>query len=400
MSSKKISFGLIALFFLALAVGAQQTPGDLGDLVGIRASNGERELNNRGFRYVKTSKGDASSYTNWWRASDQTCITVATVDGRYNSIVKVTNLDCNKSPNYTWNSGGSWGGNGGWSNNSGRQVSPPSWARGTFYGTGPKGENIQLTINGNGSVVAYINGGQSYGSYTSGDYLNIGGASSRVSRNGSGISTTRTDNGERISYSRNNWNSGGNWNDNNWGGGNSGGGQVSPPSWARGNFYGTGPRGERITLTINSNGSVTADVSGNPSYGSYVRGDMISLGGATSRVSKNGNGITTTRTDNGERISYSRSGWSGEWNNGGWNSGNWGNSGGGSASIYGLEGKSLNEGSLEMARRGFRQVNVSKTGNTTYVIYWRASSGQCVQGTIYGDRFSSVNDIGSHYKCR
>ena len=47
MSSRKISFGLIALFFLALAVGAQQTPGDLGDLVGIRASNGERELNNR-----------------------------------------------------------------------------------------------------------------------------------------------------------------------------------------------------------------------------------------------------------------------------------------------------------------------------------------------------------------
>ena len=141
-------------------------------------------------------------------------------------------------------------------------------------------------------------------------------------------------------------------------------------------------------------------MSGNPSYGSYVRGDMISLGGATSRVSKNGNGITTTRTDNGERISYSRSGWSGEWNNGGWNNGNWGNSGGGSASIYGLDGKSLNEGSLEMARRGFRQVNISRAGNTTYVIYWRAASGQCVQGTIYGDRFSSVNDIGSHSKCR
>ena len=404
MSSITRFFIFAVMVFSTLVVSAQNTPRDLSDLVGERASNGENELRNRGFRYIKTSKGGGGSYTNWWRSSDNTCITVLTSDGRYSSIVKVVSEDCNRSSNNTWNSGGRWGNSGGWSNSSGRQVSPPSWARGSFYGRGPRGENIQLTINSNGSVVSYVNGGQNYGSFIGGDTISINGASARVTRNGNGITTTRTDNGERISYSRNP-SQGGNDHNNSWGGGNWGNEQVSPPSWARGNFYGTGPRGERITLTINSNGSLTADINGSMSYGSYMRGNVINVNGATARVTRNGNGITTSRTDNGETITYSRSGWSGEWNNRGWNSGNsnsggsWRNDGS-SAGIYGLEGMSRYEGSVEMVRRGFRQVNVSRAGNTSYVIYWRSRSSQCVQATIAGDRFDSVEDIGSHPKCR
>ncbi|MBL8180860.1 MAG: hypothetical protein JNL64_04550 [Blastocatellia bacterium] len=399
---KKISVAYFALLLLTLVAVAQQAPSGLGDLVGIRASNGESELSNRGFKYVKTSKGGGTSYTNWWRSSDQMCITVATVDGRYNSIVKVTNVDCNKPSGFTWNSGGNWGGNGGWNNNSDRQISPPDWARGNFYATGPRGEHIQLTINNNGSVIAYVNGGQSYGSFTGGNNLSINGARSSVSRNGNGITTTSTSNGERIVYSRNSWgNSGGSWHENTWGSGNNGGGQVNPPSWARGNFYGTGPGGERITLTINSNGSVSSDVDGGVNYGSYISGDMIRINSATSRVSRNGGGITTTSTINGERINYSRSGWSGEWRNNSWsNNNNWSNSNSGYASIQGLSGKSRFDGTLEMVRRGFKQVDVSNAGSTTYLIYWRSSSRQCVRVSLVANRFDTVDDIGSHSKCR
>lgn len=64
------------------------------DLVGARASSGESELKNRGFRFVKTVKQDMTSYSNWWKASSKTCLTVATVDGRYDSITKGPAADC------------------------------------------------------------------------------------------------------------------------------------------------------------------------------------------------------------------------------------------------------------------------------------------------------------------
>jgi len=83
-------------------------------------------------------------------------------------------------------------------------------------------------------------------------------------------------------------------------------------------------------------------------------------------------------------------------NNDNWNGGNNSNSG----SIYGMDGMSLYAGSLEMVRRGFRQVNISRTGNTTYVIHWNPASRQCVQVTVANGRYESVNDIGYHEKCR
>ena len=144
-----------------------ERPGDVSDLVGVRASNGESELRNRGYRFIKTSKGDDRSYSNWWKASTRTCLTVATYNGRYDSIISAPFPDCNQ------NSGGNNGGN--WGGNNGGQVNPPSWARGTFYGTGPGGEQITLTISNNGSNAANVNGGMSYGTFTPGDYLNLGG---------------------------------------------------------------------------------------------------------------------------------------------------------------------------------------------------------------------------------
>ena len=210
-----------------------------------------------------------------------------------------------------WNGGGNGGG---WGGGNGGQVSPPNWARGTFYGTAPNGTQITLTISNDGAVSANVGGGMSYGSFTRNNMLNMGDSISRVTQVGNGFSTTRVDNGERIVYTKNGWGNGGGW-----GGGN--GNKVTPPNWAQGTFYGTAPNGARITLNISNNGDVSANIGGGVSYGSYTSGNMINMGDSLSRVSRQGDGFTTTRTDNGERISYSKNGW-GNGNGGGWGGGN------------------------------------------------------------------------------
>ncbi|MBP6003874.1 MAG: hypothetical protein KA746_10615 [Pyrinomonadaceae bacterium] len=374
---KKLLIACAVTFVMSFAAIAQNTPADVSDLVGIKASSGESELRSRGYRFVKTEKGGDSSYSNWWRSNTKTCISVRTFNGRYDTIVSVVSADCNQYSG--GNNGGNWGGN------NGDQVSPPSWARGTFYGTGPGGEQITLTINNNGSVTASVNGSMSYGSFARGNYLNLGGATSSVTRNGSGITTTRTDNGERISYSKNSWNNGNNGG--NWNNGNNSGGQISPPSWARGTFYGTGPGGEQITLTISNNGSVTASVNGSPSYGSFTRGNYLNLGGATSSVTRNGSGITTTRTDNGERISYSKNSWGS------------GNNGGGYVNVNDLIGTRASSGESELQNRGFRNTRGYKSSGNSYTIWWNGNVSQCIRVTTRDGRYSDIISTND-YSCR
>ncbi len=93
-----------------------------------------------------------------------------------------------------------------------------------------------------------------------------------------------------------------------WGGGAGGGQTITPPTWAQGTFYGSAA-GTPITLTISRNGSVNADIGGQMTYGTFTRGNYLQIAGATSRVTRQGNGILTARTDNGERIAYTRTGW-------------------------------------------------------------------------------------------
>src|SRR5690606_29880253 len=133
----------------------------------------------------------------------------------------------------------------------------------------------------------------------------LSGAQARVTRSGNGIITTRVDNGERIVYQRNPTGpgaGGGNWPNPGWGGGN----QIAPPSWARGDFRGTGPNGTRIDLTISRNGDVTARIGSATVYGSFTSGNYLTIDGVVSRVVRSGNGLSTTRLDNGETIFYAR----------------------------------------------------------------------------------------------
>jgi len=174
------------------------------------------------------------------------------------------------------------------------QGSAPSWAVGTFYGRNPlDGGTITLTINRNGGVTANFGGSVSYGSIN-GSNLNMGGDRARVTRITNGIRTRRTDNGEVIDYYRTT-------------GGGSGtiGGNV--PNWAVGTFYGRNPQsGGRITMTIRNNGEVYVSFQeGGGAYGT-VYGTTLTVNGATANIRRTQNGIITTRTDNGERITYTR----------------------------------------------------------------------------------------------
>ncbi len=197
-----------------------------------------------------------------------------------------------------WNGGG-WGGGGGWNGNT-QPVSPPSWARGTFYARLSNGSPITLTISSNGSVSANVNGQYYSGAYTrNGLFLN--GDMSTVSRMGDGIRTVNRNSGEVTNYSRN------------WSGGGGGGGPwnpgmpgaTTPPNWARGTFTSRLNNGSYITLTIANNGSVSANVNGQFYTGTYSNGSIY-LNGDVSRVTRQGNGIRTVNNNTGEVTNYSR----------------------------------------------------------------------------------------------
>ena len=178
----------------------------------------------------------------------------------------------------------------------GNAVTPPSWARGTFYGRSPRGEQIVLVINKNGTVTSQVGYGVNRGVYTRNNMLYINGMTSNVEKTKNGIRTVQSSNREIINYSKNN--NGGGW-DNDNGAGNA-------PSWAIGRFSGRNPNnGQPITLTIDKNGRVSVNIGGGMSYGT-INGSTLTINGETSTVTRTRNGITTVSNRDGERINYSK----------------------------------------------------------------------------------------------
>jgi len=188
------------------------------------------------------------------------------------------------------------GGGGGWNPGNPGAQRPPSWAQGTWYGRSTENNReIVLTINGNGSVTGNVYGSITYGTYSNGA-IHIYGQSSRVSRSGSGMYTTRND-GFRTNYYRNQSDVGG----------PGGGGNISsPPSWARGTFYGRSPSsGKTVRLTIGSDGRITAVVDGVPAYGTYYNGSIF-IYNSSSTVTRQGDGFRTVDGNSGEITIYRR----------------------------------------------------------------------------------------------
>lgn len=124
MIRKRLLAGIACGCLLAISALAQDTPSDISDLVGARGAGGETQLRNRGYSLVKTQPSDDRVYTTWWNSRTNTCIQVATVNGRYDSITKTLAADCNRSERSGRNDSGSYNSGrynnyGGYDNNSG-----------------------------------------------------------------------------------------------------------------------------------------------------------------------------------------------------------------------------------------------------------------------------------------
>jgi hypothetical protein len=78
----------------AVPAAAQVTPSDVRDLVGARAAGGESELAARGYVNVRGQTGDDRKWTYWWNGSRGVCLSVATMNGRYDSIIATPAPDC------------------------------------------------------------------------------------------------------------------------------------------------------------------------------------------------------------------------------------------------------------------------------------------------------------------
>ncbi|MGY4397228.1 hypothetical protein ACVWZA_002422 [Sphingomonas sp. UYAg733] len=87
---------LVTVLFPAIAV-AQST--GLEDMVGARAGQAEGELQRRGYQNIRGEQGDDRSYTYWWNAERRQCVSIATMNGRYDSITPTTAPDCQQSAN-------------------------------------------------------------------------------------------------------------------------------------------------------------------------------------------------------------------------------------------------------------------------------------------------------------
>lgn len=74
-----------------------ETPSDIRDLVGARAAGGETQLEARGYANVGVETGADRKWTYWWNSRTRTCVTVSTVEGRYDAITTSPTPDCNRS---------------------------------------------------------------------------------------------------------------------------------------------------------------------------------------------------------------------------------------------------------------------------------------------------------------
>lgn len=77
----------------ALAAAAD----DLRDLVNVKGSSGESELERRGYTHIDTAKGYNTAYSYWWSNAKQACIRVETNDGRYRALTETSPSDCGQT---------------------------------------------------------------------------------------------------------------------------------------------------------------------------------------------------------------------------------------------------------------------------------------------------------------
>ena len=75
---------------------AGETAPDLADLVGAKAGQAEGDLERRGYSYAKGSTSGNAKYSSWYNRSTGRCVMIRTEEGRYQSIVQTSPVDCGR----------------------------------------------------------------------------------------------------------------------------------------------------------------------------------------------------------------------------------------------------------------------------------------------------------------
>jgi hypothetical protein len=64
-------------------------------MIGMRASNLDGEMQSRGFAHKGGHQSNGASHTTWWNRSSRECLTVATRDGRVDTVQSIAEGNCN-----------------------------------------------------------------------------------------------------------------------------------------------------------------------------------------------------------------------------------------------------------------------------------------------------------------
>lgn len=65
-----------------------------------------------------------------------------------------------------------------------------------------------------------------------------------------------------------------------------------------------------------------------------------------------------------------------------------------------MNGWRASSADVELTNRGFTNVDAMQSGSTSYTIWYRRASGQCVQMTTAEGKATDVRDIGTRPKCK
>jgi hypothetical protein len=124
----------IILLMFCMLVGAApadaQAPSDVRDLVGARASVGERQLKSRGYLLTHTQTGADRKWTFWWSSSIRQCISVVTLNDQFDSIVASPVADCDRKDGRDRDSDDDHGRDGSNNDGGGLQVTSADWGWG------------------------------------------------------------------------------------------------------------------------------------------------------------------------------------------------------------------------------------------------------------------------------
>jgi hypothetical protein len=77
--------------------GSPNAVPELSDLVGVRGSAAETQMQARGYRAVGGHSEPHASVTYWRNSSDGSCVSVRTADGRYQAIARASAQDCDRA---------------------------------------------------------------------------------------------------------------------------------------------------------------------------------------------------------------------------------------------------------------------------------------------------------------